>query len=245
MNGPVHIDLVRLADFIDASGPVVLFLSAHPAHRFNRSLCEFFGNEEGRAVTFGQVSLAALLRSPSPALAFLHARVQASGAPSLLALPPGYYLFRRGRMLAWHLGLPMPADAKRLLGASMLGAGLAMLARNLRFLGMVLSAAADDAAAARIASRFHEAATQGADRPQVPPEVAQDELLEAYHVLGVDVTASDAELTRAWRAMQHRYHPDRAGPDQGEFERLSRRCVEINRARDIIRKHRRSHAARQ
>jgi len=170
--------------------------------------------------------------------------VYASGDRRLLALPPGYYLFRDGRLLAWHLGLPTPADAKQLLGPSIVALGLATLARQLSVFGMVLGSAAEEAVAPRIAARFREAAaTRPADasEQQATAEAPHDELLEAYRVLGVPPTATDEELVRAWRAMQRKYHPDRAGRDPAESERLNRRSGEINRARDVIRKHRRSH----
>lgn len=244
MNGPLHIHPSRLAAFIDGPGPVVLFLFAHPKHRFNRSLCEAFVDEDGSAVAFGQTSLADLLRSPSPGLAILHARVRASGTRAVLAVAPGYYLFRRGRMLAWHLGLPIPADAERVLRASMFGTGLAMLARNLRFLVRVVEYAAENVIAERIAARFREAAeAERMGKQETMRDAPRDELLEAYRTLGVNATASNEELVRAWRAMQHKYHPDRAGRDQAEFDRLSRHCVEINQARDTIRHHRGLHAA--
>jgi hypothetical protein len=245
MNEPVDVDPAELRDFVSGPGPVVLFLSAHPVHVFNRALYEAFNRAEGSAVAFGQVSLADLLRPQSPALGFLRAQVRGSGTAALVSVPPGYYLFRDGRMLAWHLGLPMPGDAKQVFGASMLGLGVAAFMRNLRFFGLVLGYAAENAVAARIVARFREATAAAASRAQdAPPVTPRDELLEAYRILGLDPGASEEELVRAWRELQSRYHPDRAGRDPAEFDRLSRRCVEINRAREVIRKHRRSRGAR-
>lgn len=243
MNGPARIDPLRLAEFVSRPGQVVLFLSVHPSHRFNRALCEAFVDEQV-PVAFGEMSLEALWRSPISTLAFLLSRVHASGDRGLLALPPGYYLFRNGQLLAWHLGLPVPSDAKRLVGPSILAAGLATLTRNLHLFATVLGTAAEEAVAARIAARFREAAAAPREEGrQAPCEAPADELLEAYRMLGVQASASDEELVRAWRTLQRKYHPDRAGRDANEFERLSRRCGEINRARDVIRKHRRSQAA--
>jgi hypothetical protein len=243
MNDPVRVEPHRLADFVNGSGPVVLFVSAHSKHRFNRSLCKAFG-DGGEDVAFGHASLSALMSARAPALNFLRTHVRGLGIDAPVVLPPGYYLFRDGRLLAWHLGLPLPDDVSRVICASMLGAGVAILMRNLRFLGVVIGYAAEDAAAERTATHFRDAAA-AADSQRATPDMPHDELDKAYRTLGIKPTASDAELVRAWRAMQRQYHPDRAGPDVAEAERRSRRCAEINRARDLIRRHRRSKASPQ
>ena len=249
MNKPIQLDPADVVNFITRPEPAVLFLSIDTAHRFNHSLCEHFAEDEGIAVAFGELPLLDLFDSANPALAFLHGEIRASGASVPIAVPPGYYLFHRGQMLAWDLGLPFAADAKRIIRGSMLGAALSLLTKNWRFVGMALLSATEEAAAERTASRFRRAAAAHRENPwrtSERTETTTEELASAYHVLGVDPTASDEEVTRAWRSLQQKFHPDRAAHDPGGFDRLTRRCVEINRARQIIKNHRRAsrqHAA--
>lgn len=244
MNGPVRLDPAGVCGFVARDGFVVLFLSVHPVHRFSRSLCERFVAAAGNEVAFGQLSLPALFRAAGDALAFVHEQTHAlGGAFAHVTVLPGYYLFCRGRMLAWHSGLPEVDDAKPIARASMLGAVFSALSRDPRFIGLALLSAAEEAAAARIAADFHRAAAGYQDDPrqasQWGADAAADELARAYRVLGIEPTATDEELLRAWRSLQRKFHPDRAR-DPEAFDRSSRVCVEINRARDVIREHRRN-----
>lgn len=249
MNEPLQLDAAELVDFLVRPGPAVLFLSALPAHPFNRHLCEHFQEEGGTQLRFGESSLLDLIASPQAAIAFLHHEIQACGASVPIAVPPGYYLFQAGRMIAWDAGLPSSSDVKRILRDSLPGAALSLLTRNLAHVRGALRFAAESAAAERLALHFRRAAADRREDPQresADRRTPEDDLTHAYRVLGLDPTASDDEVQRAWRALQQRYHPDRAAQDPQEFERLSRLCVEINRARDAIRRdrrHRRRHAA--
>ncbi len=57
----------------------------------------------------------------------------------------------------------------------------------------------------RSAQAFQEFRTQDSTRPRSP----QEELLQAYQILGVDPTASTQELKRAYRRQMSRNHPDK------------------------------------
>ena len=242
MTEPLQLDPTEFFDFIARPEPTVLFLSIHPAHRFNRLLCEHFDKVEDAQIAFGQLPLLDLFESASPALSFLHSEILACGASVPLAVPPGYYLFQESRMLAWDYGLPLAADAKRIIRGSLLGAAISLFTRNLRFVGIALRSASEAAAVERMTLYFRGAAAAYRDNPRrasAYTETTIDELASAYRVLQVEPTASDKEVNRAWRVLQKQFHPDRAAQNPEEFDRLSRHCVEINRARDIIRKHRR------
>ena len=145
MDEPLQLNSMGFFDFIARSELVVLFLSVHPAHRFNHLLCERFAEEKGTEVAFGQLHLLELFASATPALSFLRGEIIECGAPVPLAVPPGYYLFQHGHMLAWDSGLPSTVDVKRIIRGSMLGAVFSLFARNLSFVGMALRHAAEDA----------------------------------------------------------------------------------------------------
>jgi DnaJ like chaperone protein len=93
-----------------------------------------------------------------------------------------------------------------------------------------------------VAVHFRQAAEASREQPRRESAYTQttsDDLAHAYRVLQIEPTASDEEVNLAWRRLQRKFHPDRAARDPEEFDRLSRQCVEINRARDIIRSYRR------
>lgn len=243
MNEPLRLDPKDFFDFIARPEPAVLFLSVHSAHSFNPRLCECF--DDGK-VAFGRLPLLDLFDSVRPALSFLRGEIVACGASVPMAVPPGYYLFQNGRMLAWDSGLPAAGDGKRIIRGSLVGAAVSLFTRNLKFVSMAIQFAAETAAAERVAIRFQRAAADHRENPRKSSAYSgstSDDLANAYRVLQVEPTASDDEVNQAWRELMQKYHPDRAARDSDEFERLSRICVEFNRARDTIRYHRR-HAHR-
>jgi DnaJ-class molecular chaperone len=63
-------------------------------------------------------------------------------------------------------------------------------------------------------------------------------VLWAYQTLGVLPSVSDREVQQAWRKRRIENHPDSAAHDPVEFQRLSRISSDLNRARDIILRHR-------
>jgi DnaJ-domain-containing protein 1 len=246
MKEPLTLNPTDLFSFLARPEPAVLFLSVHPAHRFNCLLCQCYGEEGGAEVAFGQLHLHELVASRGPALSFLHGELLACGVATPIAVPPGYYLFQHSRLLAWNAGLPAAADVKRIIRDSLLGAALSLLTRNLSIVATALRTAAEAAAAEGVAMQFRRAVAMHREDPQRESnrhETTRDDLASAYRVLQVDPGASDEEVSRAWRVLQQKFHPDRGASDPEEFDRLSRRCVEINRARDIIRNHRRRAAA--
>ncbi len=242
MNESIQLDASNFFDFITQPEPVVLFLSIHPVHRFNQLLCDHFHQIEGcQQVRFGQLPLLDLFGSDNPALSYLHSEIIASGTSVPIAIPPGYYLFKQGQLLAWDSGLPATTDVKKIISGSWLGTAIALITRNLLYAGIALRSAAEKATAERVAFHFQRATFKQRENPRQKShqsETSSDELADAYRVLKVDPTASDDEINQAWRTMLQKFHPDRAARNPDEFDRMSRLCVEINRARDIIRKHR-------
>lgn len=242
MSEPLTVDPARFFEFIGRSELTVVFVSVHPAHGFNRTLCEYMQAERPEEVVFGSVDFMDLILTGGPALPFLHQGLQACGAPSSYGVLPGYWLFRAGEMLAWDAGLPTVGDASAVARSALLGAIWTGLTRDLSFVGRALRQAAEDVTAQRMVTAFREAATAAPDskRRQPPPRAwsPADELSRAYQLLGVPPTATDQEVQDAWRKRRVETHPDRAARDPPEFERLSRLSAELNRARDVIFNHR-------
>lgn len=220
----------------------MIFVSAHPLHRLNRSLVQRLASEH-KDIAIGVMKLTALLRAGPSVLRFLHQGLRSCGAPASFGVLPGYYLFHRGMMLAWDAALPGIGDLTALARSALLGAVWSGISDDASFVQRALLMAADQAAADRVAWLFRQAIADATARAQqqasrktdVPPA---DELYWAYHVLGVLPTATDREIHDAWRRRRAENHPDLAGNDPIEFERRSRLSRDLNLARDIIVKHR-------
>jgi DnaJ like chaperone protein len=79
---------------------------------------------------------------------------------------------------------------------------------------------------------------QGASRPQYAPA---DKLKEAYKVIGVEESASDAVMKKAYRRLMSQHHPDKlvAKGLPEEMMRIAKeKTQEIHAAYDLIKQHR-------
>ena len=239
MGEPIEIDAAHFFDFIGAPGPVVVFLSIHPAHPFNGALPRRFREGHGGDVPFGTATLLGLVVSASPALPFLQRGLSACGVATPVDALPGYYLFHDGRMLAWDSGLPTRDDVPAIARASLLGVVAYVFTKDVAFLGKAVRFATDEVTAVRLSDRFRQAFEhRRGDEPPPPRPPSEDELSRAYRTLGVSPAATDQEVEAAWRDLRVRYHPDLAAGDPVEFARRGRLAAELNRARDVIRNHR-------
>ncbi len=241
MREPVQLDAADFFDFVGVPQPSVVFLSVHPAHAFNRALPRRFVGATDVEVPFAVMAMTDVLLADVPVLPFLYQGLSSCGIVSPLAMLPGYYLFRDGRMLAWESGLPSPADTSTILRGSLLGAVAFAFTREFTLVGKAVRFAADEAAAERLSSRFRAACEGHRERHDAPP--AQDDVAWAYETLGVTRDATDREVNTAWRRLGRECHPDRAGADPEEAARRGRRLADLHRAREIIRAHRTRQAA--
>jgi len=251
MSEPSEVHPARLFEFVSSPGLVVLFLSFHPAHRFNQALPRHFRAADGSEIAWGRVGLIELVASGGAAIGFLKRGLFECGVSMPLDVLPGYYLFEGGQMLAWDSGLASKADVDAIVGASLLGLLGYALTRKLVLVGKAARMGAQEAVAARVGARFSRVAAEPRRAPgngsgySAPPPDPATELANAYRLLEVDPSASDREIQLAWRKLQAKLHPDHAMHDPVEFERRSRLIAELNRARDVIRAHRAGYGWRE
>jgi DnaJ-domain-containing protein 1 len=249
MSEPVDVEPTRFFEFVSTPGLVVVFLSFHPAHPFNPALSRHMLDADGSAIAMGRVSLVELLVFEASALMFLRDGLRRCGVSHFFDVLPGYYLFAGGHMLAWHSGLPSKDDGETLARASLLGLIAYAVTRELMLVAKAVQLGSREAVAMRMAAEFRARAAEYRAAPRATPPrppSPENELLNAYRLLGVDPSASDREINAAWRKLQVELHPDRAANDPQEFARRSRVMTELNRARELIRAHRASrytHAA--
>lgn len=242
MREPTEIEPGAFFDFIGQPGLVLVFVPVHIAHRYNPALARHLSKDEAETVEFGRIGLIELVLGFPPAAMFLAQGLAACGVSVPLAVAPGYYLFRDGQLLAWESGFVAPADLPRMIGPSLLGLVGYAFTQNRGILLTTMRLGMREASARRLAARFREAAERpppsAAPPPPPPPRPPRDELLAAYSVLGVAPTATDREVNRAWRKLQSELHPDLAANDPTEHARRTRLMSELNRAREVIRRHR-------
>jgi DnaJ like chaperone protein len=79
---------------------------------------------------------------------------------------------------------------------------------------------------------------QGREAEPVTPQAA---LKEAYEILGVAETASDAELKRAYRRLMSQHHPDKLvakGLPEEMIRLATEKTQEIKQAYELVKKFR-------
>ncbi|MCC5795012.1 MAG: co-chaperone DjlA [Chromatiales bacterium] len=83
----------------------------------------------------------------------------------------------------------------------------------------------------------------GWQRPRRAADAADGGLAHAFKVLGLEASASDEEVQRAYRRLMNRHHPDKQlarGGSPEELKRSAERTREIRGAYELIRERRRS-----
>jgi len=192
MSEPVEISAAQFFDFIAAPQLAVVFVSVHSAHPVNRVLGQRLGEAQGNDVPYGAIGLLDLIVTASPALAFLRRGLASCGVSMPIDVLPGYYLFHRGRMLAWDAGLPSRNDAGPIARGSLLGMIAFAFNRDLAFLGTALRIAIDEATAVRLTAQFRRIADDDSVKARRSPRARpDDDLARAYRTLGVAPTATD------------------------------------------------------
>ena len=92
-----------------------------------------------------------------------------------------------------------------------------------------------------ITFRFYTNANQQqwGSNNSTPYTYVNEELTEAYRILGIDENASDEEVRQAYRQLALKYHPDRIA-SQGEQARQEAERIfqKINHAKEVIFKER-------
>jgi len=165
---PTQIEAAHFFEFLGDSEVAVVFLSAHPWHAFNRSLCKRLRPSDGRRIVFGTLNLRDLLVTPSPALSFLRDGMRVCGGPTSLGILPGYWLFDGGEVVAWSAGLPAKDDLGLIARSALLGALWSGVTLRAASLGEALHGAAKEAMAQRTAAVFVEALATHAHRGTTP-----------------------------------------------------------------------------
>jgi hypothetical protein len=147
---------------------------------------------------------------------------------------PGYYLFKDGEACRYESGL-IDFELDRLsLGVGAVAGVIALMALDIR-LAETARAIARAQAAARVLGAFLAAvggsstASANANTPPPPPAAQpSDEVSTAFRVLGIDATATHAEVKARYRALAKEWHPDRFAGDARRVAEAEARMSQIN-----------------
>jgi DnaJ like chaperone protein len=94
---------------------------------------------------------------------------------------------------------------------------------------------------AQNAFRQEQGSSQGSYQRAGQQVPRADELALAYQALGVEKTATDAEIKKAYRKLMSEYHPDKLigqGLPEDMIKAATERAQEIQAAYDLIKKSR-------
>ncbi len=237
----------EVLDFIEAEGPCVLFVSLHPELDFNDALQRLC--TAAKSFRVGRALLFELIATEAPALWLMRHGLHRIDRAQWGDILPGYYLFDGPQLVDFDFGLANFEDTRFIARSSVLGALASLMRRDRSYVLVSLRLGARESVGRRLHGRFVVSledyrASPGPPPPPPPPGGAPSGpsftlgIDEAYRVLGVPPSASDAEVKAAWRRELAQNHPDRAVDDRDEFERRCRVCTRINEARELIVRHR-------
>jgi hypothetical protein len=155
---------------------------------------------------------------------------------------PGYYLFKDGEACRYETGL-VDFELDRLtLGVGAVAGVIALMALDIR-LAETARAIARAQAAARVLGAFLEAVgstptptanANTAPPPSPPPAQPTDDAPLAFRVLGIEPTATQAEVKARYRALAKEWHPDRFAGDARQLAEAEARMSQINVAYAFI-----------
>ena len=90
--------------------------------------------------------------------------------------------------------------------------------------------------------RLEEMLSAGFGRSGYEPESGKTSLEDAYHLLGVEASISDAELKKTYRRLMSQHHPDKLvakGLPEQMIQDANQKTQQIKAAYELIKKHRR------
>lgn len=156
---------------------------------------------------------------------------------------PGYYLFNNGTLVAYHPGTidPSKVDPKiqgmTAIFSAITGLIVGIIEKD-TWKGLEAFVNIMEAPQAfKVFEFFNEVLGEkkSSHSQERQRTVYEGELEKAYKILGVSPDVSDFELSKAWKALQLKWHPDKSQDNKEERTKI---IAEINNAYDIIKKSR-------
>lgn len=228
---PKSIETIAVPEFIRSSLVVVLHAGAVPP-----PTGQVFRAFEAQGAVTGWVNTDGYMFSTM--WDWVHERQRALGWTPSNLIPTGYYLFVDGEVRGFHAGLVDFQNDKLSVGIGSLFAIGALFTKTNRTLWDAFDIAHAEASQRviaffmPIAERFVGAARTRDTPPEPPPVV--DELARAFLVLGVDESATFADVKQRRMESVKQWHPDQFARDPLAFAHANTMLTQINAAYDLI-----------
>jgi hypothetical protein len=240
---PKEITALSLQTFLKSNVICVLKANAGIGNSFNQFLLQQLESDYPNQINVGWVDLKKLSYRSKIIQEFAKVWLPNIGLSNNDTILPGYYLFKKGKLIAFHPGtLDLqnidPAMAKfTLVSGSIAGLIVGLVERDgVKGLKTFLDIL-DMPTAFKVLDFFKQSlGSQNSTYSQYQQRVVyEDELTKAYKLLDVSPGATDDEVKKAYRKAILKYHPDK---DHNDKEGRTKMTAEINNAYDLIKKER-------
>ena len=214
---------------------------------FSKMLKSQLEREFKESVSFGWISTQKLNYQSKAIREFIDVSLPKIGLTTGGAIYPGYYLFKDGILKAYH---PATIDLNKIdphidgiaaLFGVVAGLIVGVSEKNTEKGFEVFFEAMEAPVSFKVFQFFKEilGAKNSSYSQQRHQFVYNEEILNAYKLLQVSPSASDEEITKAWKKLQLKNHPDLHPND---IDAKTKYCIEINNAYDLIKKYRAANA---
>jgi hypothetical protein len=243
---PKQVTASNLASFIGSAEITVIRVTTRPGIHFNAFL-------EGqlKAAFPGRTKTGCLHIRPNDyrntvIKEFLRSWIPKIGLAGTNSILPGYYLFQKGSLLAYHPGTidlnqtDLQVQKVTFIAGSILGILIGLLEKS-TLKGVQTFAATMEAPTGMKVFEFFKKAlysktfNYSQQQKHAQQDILDEEIKKAYKLLNVLPTATDAEVRRARNIAIKAVHPDKNGLNQEACNQLT---AEINNAYELITKSR-------
>lgn len=238
-----NITASKFQKFISSNTICVLSAYARPGLGFNKVLRSKLENEFADSITTGEMDISKMNYRSKVIQDFIKNSMSQIGLTAIDSILPGYYLFKDGILRAYH---PATIDPSKIdtrvhgiaaLFGALAGVIVGVVEKNVTKGFDVFLEATEAPVSLNVFQFFIEIlGAKGKSYSQQRQQfVYNEELNNAYNLLKVPPTATDGEITKAWKKLQRENHPDFHPTD---VEARTKFCAELNNAYELIRKSR-------
>ncbi len=242
---PTKLKPQELASFINANPLSVVRIALDDEAVFNNALYSQLKLYQKKSSNIAILNMQNADYSDAYIQSLIKAEMPRIGLISSDTFLPGYYLFKKGTLAAYHPGTFDISKLDPKLQEGFMWTGLALAAIFSLIAGsfiaglLTFSATMEASTGMNIFQFFKEVleARTEIDFRKRQKFIFLSELDKAYALLKISKSATDNEVKTAWKKMVLKSHPDK-NPDN--VEAATKLTVQLNEAYDIITNHRKA-----